>query len=96
MIFSPFYANKEKKNKSYFELDSLLYSKLCFFHQDVPPVVTDPAKLFPFSTKIGEYWSGEDIDVKKDANKELKGLKDIPMQDSIPPVDSALNMADTG
>jgi len=26
----------------------------------------------------------------------LKGLRDVPMQDSIPPVDSALNMADTG
>ena len=53
------------------------------------------AELFPFEAQIDKYWIKEEIDIQRDAKEELKGLKDIPM-DNVPPVDSALNMADTG
>ena len=69
--------------------------QLRFSLQDFPAPVVDPAKQFPFETKIDEYWNGGEIYVERDAKEELEGLKDIPM-DKTPPVDSALNMEDTG
>eukprot|EP00795_Rhopilema_esculentum_P008747 gene8747-14770_t len=53
-------------------------------------------EVFPFKSKAGEFWEGTKLDVKRDAEEEIKKLKKVQLNESTPTVDKALNMAATG